>query len=163
VWSDDRTAPGDEVARLRAVRVLDSSGLVSDAIDRRDPILVDVEYECHDGDGSPAVQLRFVNEEGICLFSSRSTARQHPGRPGPTRIRCRVPGDLFAEGLIRVQTALEREDGGRVHARETEAVAFQVVDGDAAGARPVGDAHATAGVIRPRLEWEAGDPHLGAK
>ena len=147
VWASGPAAPGDEVARLRAVRVMDSSGVVSDAIDPRDGILVDVEYDCADGNSHPLVVLRFYNDEGICLFSSRSPGNLPEGREGRAHVRCRVPGDLFADGLVRVRTALERIDGGDIHAAETEAVAFHVVDGAATDAG--------AGVLNPRLEWEA--------
>ena len=150
VWPAAESAPGDDVARLRSVRVLDSGGAISDAIDRGAAVLVDVEYECVDGHSNPLVLLSFYNEEGICLFSSRSTAELHASTAGPARVRCRVPGDLFAEGLIRVHAALERTDGGHMHAPETEAVAFQVIDGSATGSG--------AGVLSPRLEWEAAVP-----
>ena len=150
VWPAAEPGPGDEIARLRSVRVLDSSGAISEAIDRAQAILVDVEYECAEGHTHPLVLLRFYNEEGICLFSSRSPAELQAGTADLARVRCRVPGDLFAEGLIRVHAGLEREDGGHLYAPETEAVAFQVIDGNATGSG--------AGVLSPRLEWDSAVP-----
>ena len=157
VWPDDSSAPGDEVARIRSIRVRDSGGAVSEAVARSEPLVVEIEYEWRGSAGQPLVLLRFYNEAGICLFSSRSTAGVGGGDADATRVRCRVPGYLFAEGLIRVRMALERADGAALHVAETEAVAFQVLDGTPIGAQAPDE----AGVLRPRLEWEADE--LSAK
>jgi lipopolysaccharide transport system ATP-binding protein len=155
VWSEGVDRPGGEAARLRAVRVRDSSGDVSDLIDRREAMLVDVEYRCIDGTKPPAILLRFCNEDGLCLFSGRSIGLVQD-YPRLARVRCRVPGELFAEGLVRVHVGLEGENGD-VSALETDAVAFQVIDGSPSNARSGGHASDTSGVIRPQLEWEIGN------
>ena len=154
VWSDG-PGPGDQVASLQAVRVRDAGGAVCETVDRREAIVVDVDYACRHETTCPSVRLRFFNEEGTCLFSGCSTAQPPAHGEGcRARVRCRVPGELLAEGLVRVHVALESDDGSVIHALAPEAVAFQVIDQDPSPTHLGEAAHGTAGVMRPRLEWD---------
>ena len=44
-WPDETCAPGGEICRLRAVRVRTRDGRVSDAVDIRQPIGIEIEYD----------------------------------------------------------------------------------------------------------------------
>ena len=49
VWNDVSSAPGDDTARIRAVRVLDDRGELSTDFDVRDPVYVQMEYSVAPG------------------------------------------------------------------------------------------------------------------
>jgi lipopolysaccharide transport system ATP-binding protein len=157
-WTDPTEAPGDDVARLRSIRVVPVRGGTSDEVDIAEPLDIEVEYWSEaPGDLRPSVNLHFFNDEGVSLFltndwNDRSWwERRRPS--GIVRSTCRIPGDFLAEGRVTVTVGVSTYDPTVVHAAEWDAVAFLVVDRtDGTGVRGayVGD---WPGVVRPMLEW----------
>jgi lipopolysaccharide transport system ATP-binding protein len=157
-WDDRAIAPGDDIARLKSIRVVPAHGGRSDEVDISEPIHVEVEYwSALPGDLRPSVNLHFFNGEGVCLFVTNDwndRAWWESRRPsGVVRSVCRIPGSFLAEGRVTVTTAVSTYNPTVVHALEPDAVAFQVVDrteGD--GVRGV-YANEWPGVVRPLLDW----------
>lgn len=157
VWDSREAAPGDDQVRLRAVRVRDDSGRVTETIDIRRPMSVEIEY-WHLGSASiPSASLRFFNEDGVCLFNSNDFTNPAwnglAGRLGVSRSVCLIPGNFLAEGRINVLAAVASYNPTVVHAMEHDAVSFHVVDnseGDGVRGEYVNE---WPGVVRPMLEW----------
>jgi lipopolysaccharide transport system ATP-binding protein len=156
-WTSPSAAPGDAVARLRAVRVMDHNGQIAEVMDIRKPIFVEVEYWSLQSAVRPAVSIHLMNQEGVLLFVSNDftdTTWWNASRiPGIVRSRCEIPGNFLAEGTHVVLAAVCTYNPTIVHAIEKDAVAFQVVDrsdGDAVRGEFVGS---WPGLIRPMLEW----------
>ncbi|HEY8870341.1 MAG TPA: ABC transporter ATP-binding protein [Candidatus Limnocylindrales bacterium] len=157
-WDDPRHAPGDDVARLKSIRVLPADGGPAEEVDIRQPIDVEVEYWCEEpGELRPSVGLHFYNDDGIRLFASHDwndrEAWGRPRVPGVVRSTCRVPGNFLAEGRIVVTVRVATLAPLVNHAVERDAVAFQVVDrsdGDGVRGHYAND---WPGVVRPMLEW----------
>ena len=157
-WTDPASAPGDDVARLKSVRVVSADGGPPEEIDIRRPIDIEVEYWTKaPGDLRPSVNLHFYNDEGVCLFINNDwNDRQWwsaSRRPGLVRAVCHIPGNFLAEGRVVVTAVVSTYNPTIVHAIEREAVAFVVVDrteGD--GVRGV-LANEFPGVVRPMLDW----------
>lgn len=157
-WDDPSTAPGDDVARLRSVRVSPARGGRGDEIDISEPIDVAIEYWSSAPAGiKPLLNVDAFNDEGICIFAltDQSTPQWHslPARPGLIRSTCRIPGNFLAEGRVTLNVAVVTLDPRLGHAVELDAVAFQVVDrtdGDGARGTYTGD---WPGVVRPLLDW----------
>ena len=151
-WEDRALAPGDNLARLKAVRVLSDEGLLTEDIDIGRPVNIEVEYWNLTDDPSLElfVSLRFRNEDGVCLFVSNRFGLQGDG---VIRASCEIPGNYLAEGRVLVTAAVGSLSPTAVHAMEEDAVAFQVENRavrDGVGGEPVGD---WPGVIRPELDW----------
>ena len=155
-WIGEMQAPGDEVTRLRAVRVRNDDGLVADAIDIRRPVRLEIEFEVIAPGHALAPNFHVFNEQGVNLFISNDLDPEWRGRPRPVGVYTStawIPGNFLAEGTVIVGAAVSTLDPVVVHFFEREAVAFQVVDnidgdsarGDYAGPYP--------GVIRPALQW----------
>ena len=158
-WPATPEAPGDEVARLRSVRVLDQQGRPSAEIDIRRPVLIEVRFLNLAPEVRPHVSLHLFNELGTCLFATNdfvSEAWKAGPRPaGLVSSTCRIPGNFLAEGPVTVLVglgSLGRQHA--VHALEPDAVTFTVVDrSDGDGVR----GHFTGswpGAVRPMLEWD---------
>jgi lipopolysaccharide transport system ATP-binding protein len=161
-WASLDVAPGDDVARLRAVRVRTESGEVMEEIDIRRPVGVEVEYWHMSPDENlrPTVNLHFFNDEGVCLFLSNDFNNRSwwrtPRRQGVVTATCWIPGNFLAEGRITVLAAVSTYNPTIVHAMEHDAVSFQVVDrseGDGVRGEYVND---WPGVVRPMLDWAIG-------
>jgi lipopolysaccharide transport system ATP-binding protein len=158
VWPDIEHAPGDDVARLCAVRVLDRYGNVHTQFDVRDPVYVEMEYCIFRDLDYLDASYYFYNERGELVFVSADDSFDSPagGRPRPAgryRATCHVPPDFLNEGQLYVQAALTQER--RVHTIQRDVVMFQVGDAmDRQGAR--GNYHDGVwppAAVRPRLRW----------
>jgi lipopolysaccharide transport system ATP-binding protein len=158
-WGDVATAPGDDAVRLKAVRVRAESGEVSEEIDIRQPITLELEYWhlATDAKFRPFANVHLYNDEGVCLFVSADHVNRHwynsPRRQGVVRAICRIPGNYFAEGRISVMAAVSSYDPTLVHAKEPDAVSFVVVDRSAGDGARGQHPHDLPGVVRPLLEW----------
>ena len=159
VWDDVSAAPGDDTARIRAVRMLDDRGDLSTDFDVRDPIYVQMDYSVLREVESLDVTLEFRNERGELVFVSTddSDGAMSPGGArdsGLYRSTCRIPPDLLNNGQMFVLAKLS--GGVRTHAHRPDIVTFNVLDSmDPAGARGSFPADWPATAVRPRLEWES--------
>ena len=157
-WEDPTDAPGDDVARLKSIRVVPTRGGTSDEVDIAEPLGVEVEYWSRaPGELRPSVNLHFFNDEGVCLFVTNDWNDrawwEQPRPSGIVRSVCRIPGNFLAEGRITVTAAVSTYNPTVVHAVEWDAIAFQVVDRtDGSSVRGVYAAD-WPGVVRPMLEW----------
>jgi lipopolysaccharide transport system ATP-binding protein len=158
-WEDPSSAPGDDVARLRSIRVVPADGGSAEEIDIRQPIDIEVEYWSHDpGSLKPSTNLHFYNDEGVCLFVTNDwedrAAWARSREQGLVRAVCHLPGNFLAEGRIIVTVAVSSFNPLIAHAVERDAVAFQVVDrSDGDGVRGV-FTNEWPGVVRPMLPWD---------
>jgi lipopolysaccharide transport system ATP-binding protein len=127
-------------------------------VDVRSPVRVEVEFWNLRPEARAHVSLQFFDDVGTCLFATNdfvSDAWKRGPRPaGAVRSVCRIPGNLLAEGLVRVSAGLGSLRGAvQLHAFEGDAVAFTVVDcseGDGVRGPYSGP---WPGVVRPMLEW----------
>ncbi|MEK6334539.1 MAG: ABC transporter ATP-binding protein [Acidobacteriota bacterium] len=155
-WSDPAKAPGNEIARLRAIRVRNGEGQVTDAIDIRRDFGVEIEFEVLKPGHVLVPNFHFSNEEGVIVFVSSDQDPKWIRTPRPVgqfTSTAWIPGNFLAEGTIVVSAAVSTMDPVTIHFFERDAVAFQVIDsmdgdsarGDYAGPIP--------GVVRPVLRW----------
>ncbi|MCU1488171.1 MAG: transporter related [Actinomycetia bacterium] len=166
-WDDWRTAPGDDLVRLRSVRVLDADGRVTEEHDIRRPIRIEVEYWALPGIETelPFVNLHLRTEQDVVILVTADFVDDdwlhRPRQPGLVRATCEIPGNLLAEGQVFVLAAVSSDNPVRVHAMERDAVAFQVIDrSDGDGTRgPY--ANEWPGVVRPKLPWTATQVEVG--
>ena len=155
-WPDPARAPGNDVVRLRAVRVRSESGSASETVDIRQPVQIEMEYDVLTPGYVLVPNMHLYNEERICVFITNDPEREWRRRPRPVGryvSTARVPGNFLAEGTLMVDAAVSTMDPVIVHVWERSTIGFQVVDsidgdsvrGDYAGPYP--------GVVRPMLEW----------
>lgn len=156
-WPDPAKAPAGEVARLRAVRVRTEDGRITEAVDIRQPVDIEMEYEVLKPGYILSPYYDFFNEEGLDLFSTIDVDpawRQRPRPNGRWTSTVRIPGNFFAEGTHFVLVGITTINPDVNQFEEREAVAFQVIDSlDGNSAR--GDwAGKVDGVVRPLLNWK---------
>lgn len=159
VWADQSQAPGDDVARLRAVRVLDRHGNICTSFDVRDPVSIGMEYSVLQDQDLLDISLYFYNERGELLFVSIEELRAQAA--GNYRSTCHLPPDFLNDGQIYLLAALTDEK--TVHTIQRDIVNFSVTDSmDPEGARGTYRAEWPPGAVRPRLEWKVDwNPNTG--
>jgi lipopolysaccharide transport system ATP-binding protein len=155
-WEDPESAPGANVARLRAVSVKDEDGRVTDVVDIRRPVGIEMEYEVITDGYALLPHFMFYNEEGIYVFISLDLDPEWRRRPRPAGLyksTAWIPGNLLSEGTLFVSAALVTLEPSILQFHERDAVAFQIVDsqdGDSARGDWTGK---MSGAIRPLLKW----------
>ncbi len=152
-WPESRL-PGDQVSRLRAVRVIDDRGALIHIADIRKTIGIEMEYDIHQPDRRLVPNFHIYNSEGVCVFIvndwSNCECRIKPGRYKSTMW---IPGNFLSEGTLIVGVAMSTLDPVIIHFHEIDVISFEVadsLDGNSARGPYVG---AFPGVVRPMLEW----------
>jgi lipopolysaccharide transport system ATP-binding protein len=158
LWPDLDHAPGDDVARLRGVRVLDQNKRICTVFDVRDPVSIEMEYWILRDLDYLDVSFYLYSERGeiiLCSFDDSyddpSGARKRPA--GFYRSTCHIPADFLNNGQIYVQAALTSEFP--VHTIQRDVISFTVVDSmDRRGVRGnYHDGKWPPAAVRPRLNW----------
>ena len=156
-WPDPKEAPGGDVARLRAVRVMAKDGAITETVDIRQPVFIEMEYDVLTPGFMLLPHYHLFNEEGVCVFGTIDIDpvwRKRPRPVGRYVSRAVVPGNFFSEGTYLVGAALITLDPLISQFYEPEVVGFLVIDsidGDSARGDYAGELD---GVIRPLLEWK---------
>ena len=158
VWTDPAQAPGNEIARLHSVRILQEGtvGATSD-VDISKEIEIEITYWnleegalLHTG-----IWLR-DNLGGFVLASSNHKAIALEddywyGRPRPVGLYqsiCRIPGNFLNEGLYSITAIVGR--GAVPYILEDYVLSFNVHDTGEMRKEFLGS---WIGVVRPRLYW----------
>jgi lipopolysaccharide transport system ATP-binding protein len=121
-------APGNELIRLRGVRVKDHAGRLTSSVDGRHPVFVEIEYVILRA--SPVrTSFRLATAEGVILFTS--TDVDDEGRHGRNRepgvyvSRCEIPRRLLKRGMYFV-TVMSDISMVRVNFHLENVVSFSV-------------------------------------
>jgi lipopolysaccharide transport system ATP-binding protein len=157
-WDDLAGAPGDDLVRLRSVRIVDRYGETADYVDVREPVGVEIAFRVlrH---GEPVLpKLKLVADGRIAFNAMDIDERWHePSPPGDYVATAWIPGNYLNEGLMSVDAAVCSIRSPKLHHHVSvyEAVSFHVQDpgeGDSARGTFTGQ---WRGVVRPLLEWDA--------
>jgi lipopolysaccharide transport system ATP-binding protein len=156
-WPDPARAPGGEVARLRAVRVRTEEKQVTDVVDIRRPVGIEMEYEVLKPGYVLLPHYDVYNEQGVHIFKAMDhdpAWRRQPRPAGRYVSTAWIPGNFLAEGTVFVTAGLVTLNPVALQYYERDAVTFQVVDSfDGDSVR--GDwSGRIGGVVRPLLEWD---------
>jgi lipopolysaccharide transport system ATP-binding protein len=157
VWADPAISPGDEVARLSAVRII-SEGTVKGDVPIDKELIIEIEYDVlKEGvqlmsaiyltTASGIGVLSALNAPSACLNEDAWFAR--PRAAGRYRARCTLPANFLNDGAYRVTPVLVSE-GLYTHVNAREAVEFVVHE---TGAMRQEFRATWLGVVRPRMVW----------
>jgi lipopolysaccharide transport system ATP-binding protein len=155
-WPDPTTAPGGEVARLRAVRVEAVDGRISETIDMSEPINVVMEFDVLKGGHLLLPHFNLFTSEGLHAFTSIDIDpawRRRPRPPGRYIGKLHIPADMLNEGTMFVEPCVLTLEPARTQFYEPNAVAFHVTESfRTESARGDWDGE-IAGVVRPMFPW----------
>ncbi len=156
-WTNQSRAPGNEIVRLKSVRVCAKNGETIEAIDIRERFGIQAVYEVLTPGHILIPNFHFFNEDGLCLFAVQDVGSEWRHKPRPVGQYCStawIPGNFLAEGNHVVDIAVSSHiPAGVIHFLERDALAFQVLDkneGDSARGDYTGN---MPGLIRPVVQW----------
>ncbi len=157
VWRTPAEAPGDDVARLRAVRGRRLGGEVSAEFNIRESWCLEVEFWVLSS-AFINVNVYVYDDSGGLVFVTgdfqNDRWQQQPRPVGLHRSRCRIPADLLNDGTLRVLVALVTPPA-TLRALERDAAYFEINDDvSTEGARGFYPGSWPGGAVRPALKWE---------
>lgn len=155
-WQDVSGAPGNEIVRLRAVRVRSPDGEICESVDIRCSVGIEMEFDVLETGHVLVPGYHFMNQEGVCVFVASEFEDRWHRQPRPTGrfiSTAWIPGNFLSEGPLIITATMATMEPFRPHFFERDVVAFQVIDsldgnsarGDYAGPMP--------GLVRPLLNW----------
>lgn len=155
-WADLSSAPGDEIVRLRAVRVKAEDGLTTEMVEVHQAVQIEMEFQVLKSGYVLMPYHHVFNQEGINIFQAHDTDPAWRQRVRPAGVYVStvcIPGNFLSEGTVLVSSGVTTVNPIIPQFHERDAVAFQVVDKN--------DRHAArgdwpgemGGVVRPILAW----------
>jgi lipopolysaccharide transport system ATP-binding protein len=157
-WLNPDQAPGDATARLKCVRLLDRRGRNRSSFEIREPIEIEVAFWGFDP-GQPFMPILMIhNENGVCVLES--AANHDPAYAGKSRRKgvyrsvCRIPGNLFNEGMFHVDVLIRVLVPRRYFVRESNLLSFRVQDSGSGKSVKGEFTKPWSGVVAPLLDWE---------
>jgi lipopolysaccharide transport system ATP-binding protein len=155
-WPDLETAPGDDLSRLRSVRVV-QDGEATATVDVRRPIGIEIGFTILQHGAPVFPKLKVVDRNGDLAFNAMDTDPrwQSPSEPGDYLATAWIPANFLNEGLTAVAVAVCSVGVLKLHAHTgtTEPISFHVHDpgeGDSSRGFFAGQ---FKGAVRPLLEW----------
>jgi lipopolysaccharide transport system ATP-binding protein len=153
-WLEPSAAPGTGAVRLASVRVRSEDGHVTDTVDMRRPVAIEMQYDVLEPGMALVPSYQFFNRQGTCLFvSANPKLAARPSAVGRYTCTCWVPGDFLAEGTVLVSALISSGDPYVVHAFAHQAVAFEVTVSLGGDILRAGYDGAYPGLVRPLLDW----------
>jgi lipopolysaccharide transport system ATP-binding protein len=155
-WGDRDRAPASDVVRMRAVRVRLRDGSISETIDIRESVGIELEYDVLKPGYIIFPNYAIHTAEGVMAFSALDQDPTWRGRRRPAGRYVTtgwIPGNLLSEGIMLIGVWMRTLEPDFLCFYERNVVSFQVIDcpnGDTAR----GDfTLSIPGAVRPLLRW----------
>ena len=154
-WTDAE-APGDDLVRLRSVRVTRANGDTVESADVREPVGIELAFSVL-REGPPVLPKIKVVAGGHIAFNAMDVDPRwrDVSAPGDYVATAWLPANFLNEGLVTIDAAVCSIDSPKLHHHVSvhEAVSFHVFDpleGDSSRGTFTGQ---WRGVLRPLLDW----------
>jgi lipopolysaccharide transport system ATP-binding protein len=149
--------PGNDIVRLIGVRARNEAGETVEALDIRQAVGIEMEYEVLKPGYSFLPHFTLHNADGILVFVAIDQDPAWRGRarpPGRYISTGWIPGNFLAEGTILIGPTMRTIEPDLLHFNEADSIAFQVVDAPGGDTARGDYTKPIPGVIRPLLKWE---------
>lgn len=158
VWPDIMEAPGDEVVRLRAVRVCTEQGNIAESMDTRKPVALEMEYDVLLPGYVFLAYFHVFNNDGIEAFTPFDIDPLWMNKPKPAGryvSTAWIPGNFLSDGILYVGPAIRTLNPTVRRFSFNDVIAFQASDviDDGSDIKDY-SGRFRGGVVRPFLKWE---------
>ncbi len=155
-WSDRERPLGDDIVRMRAVRVRLRNGTVSETVDIREPVGIEMEYDVLRPGFIIFPNFGAFTAEGILAFSALDQDPTWRGRRRPVGRYVTtgwIPGNLLSEGMMLIGIWMRTLEPDYLCFYEKNVVSFQVIDVPAGDTARGDFTLPIPGTVRPMLRW----------
>ena len=150
-WQLIQDAPGDNLVRLLAVRVI-QSGKINAIVDINYSVEIHLEYAVLQEVTNLVTASNIFDSNGNCLFSSADWKPNHQ-MPGKYTKHLTIPAHFLAEGIFSVLVQLVFYEPHIKSVVYPSVVSFESVDSDHALSVRGPYKGLWPGLLRPRLNW----------
>lgn len=156
-WPDLSTAPGDDVVKLEAIRVVNANRHPVENLLTTQAGIVELEYVVLQGVKYLQPDLVFIDELGNRLFWTADTnpsLRRFAMETGRYKSSMVIPADFLAPGRIFIDVGVGQiVPKLETHAYVSKAISFNVIDDFSEESIRFGYKGVLSGMIRPRMQW----------
>jgi lipopolysaccharide transport system ATP-binding protein len=157
-WENIAKAPGNEVVRLKSVKILNEEGEISDSISINQETTISFSYVVLIDGVQFTHGFNLYSHNGVHILSSHDINKNKSNtiyNKGVYEASVKIPKNFLAEGFHYISIAIMSYNPFVIHFHEVDVAAFSVidkVDGTSARGEYGGN---FPGVIRPILSWES--------
>lgn len=146
-WDDPKTAPGNDLIRIKGVRIVPSGGAANDLLTMQTPLRIETEFWALKVGAATHLTYHLLNDQGIVVLTSGcpSEVRQ----PGVYKAVCTIPGALLNSGGYFLKLLIV-ENENQVTYENDGIASFNVVDAAERSGAYMGR---EPGVVQPPLKW----------
>ena len=146
--------PGDEVAKVASISLIDKKGLPIDAISVETTFGIKINYEVLDNElYNPIPNVHFVTSQGEHAFVSvEGNSKEEVIAAGAYEAVVWIPSHLLNTGFYTIDVALSSLSPSTLHCFLQGALGFEVIEN--MGERDNDYKQEIPGVVRPKLVWE---------
>jgi lipopolysaccharide transport system ATP-binding protein len=156
-WHDLSKAPGNEIVKLHAVRVVDFYNRTVDIVSTAQSLTIEIDFVVLKDGRCLQPILQLVDDVGNTLFWSTDTdpeLRRTPREKGRYKSSMFVPHDFLAPGKILIHVGVVEIAGElEKHVNVNDALAITVIDDFSQTSVRCGYEGNIPGVLRPRMKW----------
>lgn len=146
-WTDPQAAPGNELIRIKRVRVIPDVDTDDGLLTMQTPLRIETEYWATKSGMVAHITYHLINDQGIVVLTTGSGARTH--QSGTYRAVCRFPANLLNSGGYHLKFLAVHNENKVVYQHEKLA-SFTIVD---AARRDHAYMGREPGVIQVTLPW----------
>ena len=147
-WDSPDAAPGNEVLKIKSVKIAPQSSQPDGMISMQAPINIETEFWSITPGRTVHLSYHLLNEQGIVVLTTSSNATQYD--KGIYRSAFQIPGGLLNSGLYHLKLIIV-ENGARATYTNNGIASFSVVD---VSPRSEGYLGKEPGVVQPALAWQ---------
>ncbi len=146
-WDSPQAAPGNDVLRIKSIKVVPETDQAEGIISMQDTINVETEFWALTSSRAVHITYHLLNEQGVVVLTTASISTKYDA--GKYRSEFQIPGGLLNSGIYHLKLLIV-ENGARATYTNNGIASFSVVDlspriGAYMGKEP--------GVVQPVLPW----------
>ena len=144
-WSDPQSAPGNEIIRIKRVRILPDND--SDLLTMQTSLRIETEYWVINTGAATHLTYHLINDQGIIVLTTGCASQIR--KPGSYKASFQIPGNLLNSGgyFLKLMIVTNGNQGAYVH---DGIASFSVQD---TAERETAWLGREPGVVQPNLPW----------
>jgi lipopolysaccharide transport system ATP-binding protein len=146
-WKDPTSAPGNDLIRIKRVRVLPDDDSEDGLLTMQTPLRIEAEYWVIKPNTLTHITYHLLNDQGITVLTSGCRAAMR--EPGIYRSACQVPANLLNSGGYFLKLLIV-ENENQVTYENDSIASFNVLD---TAERDYACMGREPGVVQPPLRW----------
>jgi lipopolysaccharide transport system ATP-binding protein len=147
-WSSSETAPGNDVLRVKSVKIASDGNQTEGLISMQDAVNIETEFWSITPGRTVHIAYHLLNEQGVVVLTTGSNSTKYEA--GVFRSSFQIPGGLLNSGVYHLKLLIV-ENGARVTYTNNGIASFNVVD---LSSRSGGYMGKEPGVVQPFLAWQ---------